>query len=71
MDTKRDAAGFAEQDDLAALKKEELARAQSAAQAQQASSRPPIPLRLPLRPPVFEDKSTRSQSTLETSLKNL
>jgi hypothetical protein len=71
MDPKRDVAGSAEQDALDALKKEELARAQSAAQAQQGSSRPPIPLRLPVRPPVFGDKSTSSQSTLETRLKNL
>jgi hypothetical protein len=50
MDPKRDIAGSAEQDALDALKKEELARAQSAVQAQQASSRPPILLRLPVSP---------------------
>jgi hypothetical protein len=71
MDPKHDAAGSAEHDALEALRKEELARAQSAAQAHQASSRPSIPMRIPFGPLVYEDKSDRSQSTVETRLKNL
>jgi hypothetical protein len=71
MDPTRDGAGSTEQDTLDALRKEELGRAQSAAQARQASSRPSVPMRLPLGPPVFEDKSARSQSSMEIRLKNL
>jgi hypothetical protein len=51
MDPPRDAAGSSEQETFEALRREELARAQSAAQAQRESSRPTTPSRVPVVPP--------------------
>jgi hypothetical protein len=72
MDPSRDAAGSSEQEVYEALRREELARAQRTAQAQQDSSRPPITLRLPLGPKMeAQAPDDRSQTSIENRMRVL
>jgi hypothetical protein len=71
MDPPRDAAGSSEQETFEALRREELARVQSAAQAQRESSRPTTPSRVPVVPPETGEHSHRSHSSVESRLKTL
>lgn len=72
MDPSRDGAGSAEQDEYEVLRREELARAQRNAQAQQDSSRPPITLRLPLGPEKgIQAPEDRSQTSIENRMRAL
>ena len=65
------AAGSSEADALEALTRDELARAQAAAQRLHNHSRSSIPLRLPLGPPQFQETSQTSQLSVEDRLKAL
>lgn len=70
MDPSRDVAGSSEQEAFEALRREELARAQSAAQAQHESSRPTTPSRVPVTT-TETGELNRSHTSVESRLKIL
>jgi hypothetical protein len=71
MDPSRDISGSSEQEAFGALRREELARAQSAAQAQREPSRPTTPSRVPVATTETGEQSDRSNSSVDSRLKIL
>jgi hypothetical protein len=71
MEPSHDVAGSSEQGAFEALRREELARAQIAAQAQRESSRPTTSSRVPVETTETGKQSDRSHASVEPSLKIL